>query len=165
MERLEFESGRPLPDEYLLELGRMMAMWPHLEFGLDLVIGRLMGFDLHDARPVIAFAHANFQQRVEIFSTLCNRMQADHIQLENYDAVLKKIRGAQKGRNKYAHNIIALDGSGGLAVTPIMAKGVFKMVPEPVRLSEIKEVTAKIFDAARALHALVVPLQNINSNS
>lgn len=164
MERLKFESGRPLPDEFLLELGRMTAMWPRLEFGLDLVIGRLMGFDLHDVRPVIAFAHANFQQRVEVFSTLCNRMQANHSQLKNYKSVLTKIQGAQKGRNKYAHNVITPNSSGKMVVTPIAARDVFKMVPEPVYLNDIKEVTAKILEAAGALHSLVIQVQDINSN-
>ncbi|WP_330215973.1 hypothetical protein [Pseudomonas sp. AM8] len=162
MERLEFASDQPIPDEYLLELGRMTATWTRLEFGLNFVISRLMGFDRYDVRPVIAFAHANFQQRVEVFAALCDRMQANHSQLALYQSVLTKIKGAQKGRNKYAHNVITSDGSGKIFVTLITAKGSFKIKPETIYLNDIKEVTAKIVEAAHGLNSLIVQTQEVD---
>lgn len=162
MERLEFASDQPIPDEFLLELGRMTASWTRLEFGLNFVISRLMGFGRYDVRPVIAFAHANFQQRVDVFAALCDRMQTSHSHLELYQSVLTKIRGAQKGRNKYAHNVITSDGSGRTFVTLITAKGTFKIKPETIYLNDIKEVTAKILEASYGLNSLIIQTQDVD---
>ena len=44
----------PLPDDYLIELGRVAALWATLETFLNMCIGKLAGFnDINDAKPFI----------------------------------------------------------------------------------------------------------------
>lgn len=156
MERLEFRGDWPMPDDFLLELGRMTAMWPSLENTVNISIGKLMGYkDLLDARVVIALAHSNFQQRVDILSSLCDQLSTDYPHLGKHQAVVKQIKSAQVGRNKYAHNGMSTDDDGKVVVAFASARGVLKTTVEIVHLNDIKEVTAKIHEASCALHSLI----------
>lgn len=52
-------DGWPLPDSYLLELGRIAALWATLESFLNLCIGKLAGFnDLNDPKAFILVTHS-----------------------------------------------------------------------------------------------------------
>lgn len=156
MNRLDFRDGWPIPNEFLLELGRMTAMWPSLEIGINFGIAKLMGYEaILDARPVIALAHANFQQRIDIFESLCDQLVDEHPRLRDYKAVCTRVKAAQKARNKYAHNAISKDDHGNFVVSNASARGTLKLNVEIVRLNDIKEATAKIHEAGCALHNLV----------
>src|SRR5258707_122395 len=51
--KLNFD-GWPLPDAYLLEIGRVAALWASLESFLNICIGKLCGFnDLNDPKAFI----------------------------------------------------------------------------------------------------------------
>jgi len=67
-------DGWPLPDDYLRELGRVAALWTHLESFLNIWIGKLAGFDLNDPKWFIFVAHASFPQRLDIFGALCEQL-------------------------------------------------------------------------------------------
>lgn len=55
----------PMPDDYLIELGKITVMYGHLESTVDQAISKLSGFSASlDWRISILLAHANFQQRV-----------------------------------------------------------------------------------------------------
>lgn len=156
MNRLDFEDGWPVPNDFLLELGRMTAMWPSLESVINVGIGKLMGYDqVLDTRSVIALAHANFQQRIDIFESLCDQLAPQFPNLRDYKAVCMRVKAAQKARNKYAHNAISLGDDGNYVVTHASARGTLKLNVEIVRLNDIKEATAKIHEACCAVHSLV----------
>jgi len=62
----------PAPDEYLLELGRVSALWASLETQLDIGLGELAGFnDMADPRPFILVRHTSFPQKLDMLSALC----------------------------------------------------------------------------------------------
>lgn len=156
MKRLDFEDGWPLPNDFLLELGRMTALWPSLESVVNVGIGKLMGYDqVLDERSVIVLAHANFQQRIHIFESLCEQLAPNYPHLADYKSVCTRINSAQKARNKYAHNAISQNDDGNWVVTYATARGTLKLNVEIVRLSEVKEATAKIHEACCAVHSLV----------
>lgn len=156
MNRLDFRDGWPIPNEFLLELGRMTALWPSLEIGINFGISKLMGYPaVLDHRPVIALAHANFQQRLDIFESLCDQLLPEYPKLRDYKAVCTRVKAAQKARNKYAHNAISKDDDGNLVVSNASARGTLKLSVEIVRINDIKEATAKIHEAGVALHNLV----------
>ena len=52
IERLPFE-GWPLPDAYLVEIGRVTVLWSSLETFLNLSLGKLAGFADGDPKPFI----------------------------------------------------------------------------------------------------------------
>ncbi|MDN7542314.1 MULTISPECIES: hypothetical protein [Burkholderia] len=154
--RGEFNPNWPVPDEYLLELGRMVSVWGSLESMTAVAISMFAGYDSPtDPRALTMVAHSNFQQRVDIVSSLCGQLVEEYPHIQNYEGVIKKIRAAQAGRNKYAHNALSLDEDGQVHIAYMSARGTFKTTVEVVRLAEIKEVTAKIHEAVCALQALI----------
>ena len=157
MKRHAFADNWPAPNDYLLELGRMTAVWGTLESAVNLAISKLAGYSMPlDVRALILVAHSNFQQRVDIISTLCEQLLSQYTDLAEYKAVIAKIEAAQNSRNKYAHNAIVTNDETGLVnVSFVSARGTLRTKTEVVRLEEIKEVTAKIHEAMCALHTLV----------
>ncbi|MBJ9659113.1 hypothetical protein I5746_00975 [Burkholderia gladioli] len=154
--RGEFNPNWPVPDEYLLELGRMVSLWGSLESTTAVAISKLAGYDSPtDPRALTMVAHSNFQQRVDIVSSLCGQLVDQVPHLRDYESVIKKVRAAQAGRNKYAHNALSLDEDGLVHIAYMSARGIFKTTVEIVRVAEIKEVTAKIHEATVALHGLI----------
>jgi hypothetical protein len=69
---VNFNPNWPLPDDYLLELGRMVSVWGSLESTTALAIARLAGYDSPtDPRALTMVAHSNFQQRVDMALSTC----------------------------------------------------------------------------------------------
>jgi len=68
----------PAPNQHLIELGRIMALWGILESNVNLAISKLAGYEaIMDWRAAILTAHSNFNQRVDILATLCDELQKD----------------------------------------------------------------------------------------
>jgi len=157
MKRHDFKDHWPAPNDYLLELGRMTAIWGTLESSVNIAISKFAGYESAlDFRALIMVAHSNFQQRVDIVSTLCEQLLPEYPKLKNYKAVISKIQAAQKARNKYAHNAVtAHEDTGEVSVSHATARGTLKTTTEQVNLADIKEATAKIHEAMCALHTLV----------
>ncbi|MCA8089014.1 hypothetical protein [Burkholderia cenocepacia] len=71
----EFNPNWPVPDEYLLELGRMASVRGSLESTAAIAISKLAGYESPtDIRALAMVAHSNFQQRVDIVSSLCGHL-------------------------------------------------------------------------------------------
>lgn len=152
--RHDFHADWPVPDAYLLELGRLMCMWGSLEAMMVFAVSKLAGYPaLTDWRAHVMMAHATFQQRADVVETLCEQLLPEYPHLANYKAVVKLVRAAQQSRNKYAHNGLIDDGKGGVNIAWVSARGTFKATVEIVPLAELKEVTAK---GSRSIHRLRV---------
>lgn len=135
----------------------MTTLWGTLETNLDLAISKLAGYEkILDSRALILLAHSNFQQRVDILSSLCEWLLPSYPNLVEYKEVVKKINSAQKSRNKYAHNSVTIDeDSGKVFTTYYSARGELKTNTEIVHLADIQEATAKIHESMCALHTLI----------
>ena len=155
--RHQFKANWPAPDNYLLELGRMTSIWGTLESAVDLAISKFAGYEkVLDSRALIIVAHSNFQQRIDIISSLCEWLVPDFPSLASYKVVISKIEAAQKARNKYAHNaIVTNNDTREVNVSSVSARGSLKMKTEIVKIEDIQEATAKIHEAMCALHTLV----------
>src|SRR5260221_108403 len=101
--KLNFDRW-PLPDAYLLELGRVSALWASLESFLNLCIGKLAGFnDINDPTWFILVTHSSFPQRLDILSSLCEHLVNSFPTLTDYKPVVDRLRHAQKLRNDFMH--------------------------------------------------------------
>ena len=75
--KLKF-SGWPVPDEFLIEIGRVSALWASLESFLNVCLGKLAGFnDLNDPKPFILITHSSFPQRLDILGALCEQLEPE----------------------------------------------------------------------------------------
>lgn len=157
MKRHEFPDNWPAPNQYLLELGRMTTIWGTLESAINVAISKLAGYSRPlDFRALVVVAHSNFQQRVDIVSTLCEQLAPEYPNLATYRQVIAKIEAAQKARNKYAHNaVVTNEETGEVQVSFVSARGKLKTTIETVHLADIKEATAKIHEAMCELHTLI----------
>ena len=152
----KFPNGFPIPDEYLVELGRITALWGSLEAAVNMGIRKLSGMPKIDAwRVDILMAHSSFQQKVDIIQTLCEQLLPEYPGLKNYREAVTLVRSAQLLRNQYSHSGIAPDENGEIRSTRLQARGKLKITMELVKVSDLREVSRKTHLALLALHELI----------
>jgi hypothetical protein len=151
-------SGWPLPDEYLIELGRVSALWGSLESFLNICIGKLAGFhELHDPKPFILITHASVPQRLDMFGALCEHLVAELPHLAAYKQVIGALRTAQKSRNNFMHHGMAVNPESGAVDMAIgSARGTLKVSVEKVDIADIRRATMDIDEAQTVLYRLVL---------
>jgi len=155
--KIEFPENFPVPDEYLLELGRITVLWGSLESSVNHAINYLSGINPEDRwRVSVLTAHSNFKQRVDIIETLCNELQKTFPNLSMYPETIKLITKAQGMRNHYSHNGLRLnDETGKVETSSIKARGMLKTEVKPVHISDLKAVSGKIHLALLSIHELL----------
>lgn len=155
--KLNFE-GWPLPDAYLVELGRVAALWATVESFLNFCIGKLAGFnDLNDPKPFILVTHSSFPQRLDMLAALCEQLAKEFPNLKGCPAVVQQLRQAQKLRNDYMHYDMALnEESGQIEMAKGTARGTVKVGVETVSIADIRRATVAIHEAHLALYKLVL---------
>lgn len=151
-------SGWPLPDNYLVEVGRVALLWASLENFLNLCVAKLAGFDnALDERAYILLTHSSFPQRLDGFAALCDLLQGEFPNLQGYAKVVAKLKAAQKTRNRFMHYSMALDEETGRVEMPIgSARGSLKTKVETISVEDIKRASVEIDEAQRALYKLVL---------
>jgi hypothetical protein len=147
----------PLPDEYLIELGRISGLWGSLENLLNVTIGKLAGFELGDPKAFILVTHASFPQRVDILSSLCEQLVSSYPTLKDYLQVVSALRDSQKQRNRYMHNGLGPNEQGDkIQIALGSARGSLKTSVNTVEIVDIRRVSVSIHNAMRALGKLVL---------
>lgn len=151
-------TGWPLPDNYLVEVGRVAILWASLENLLNLCIAKLAGFDnAVDERAYILLAHSSFPQRLDGFAALCDVLQDQFSDLRGYAGVVAKLKAAQKTRNRFMHYSMALNEETGRVEMAVgSARGSLKTKVEAVSVEDIKRASVEIAEAQRALYKLVL---------
>lgn len=157
IQKLDF-SRWPLPDEFLIELGRVSALWAGLEGLLNMCLGKLSGFnDLNNPMPFILVTHASMPQRLDMLSALCELLAPTYTRLANYKDVITKLKSAQALRNKFLHHTIGLDPETGQAEIAIgSARGTLKANVEKIDIADIRRAVISIDEAQTALCKLVL---------
>jgi hypothetical protein len=157
LKRLDF-SGWPLPDQYLIEIKRVSALWASLESLLNICLGKLAGFnDVNDPKPFILVNHSSFPQRLDMLGALCEQLAPDFPDLANYNSVIGVLRSAQKLRNTYMHHGMAKNpATGNLEMATGSARGKLSVKVEVVTVQDIRRATVAISEATRALYKLVL---------
>jgi len=155
--KLNFDNW-PLPDAYLVELGRVAALWASLESFLNMCVGKLAGFnDLNDPKAFILTTHSSFPQRLDMLAALCEQLVREFPNLKDYPAVVQQLRQAQKLRNDYMHYGMALnEASGHVEMAKGTARGTVKVGVQSVSIADLRRATMAIHEANLALYKLVL---------
>ena len=150
-------EGWPLPDEFLVELGRISAHWTTLESMMEIYIAKLAGFnELGDLKPFILLRHTSFPQKLDMLSALCENLVPDFSRLRGYEGTVAQIRTAQKSRNRFIHNSVGFDPETKKATLSVAsARGSVKTSIEDIDILDIRAVSIEIQEAMRNLHRLV----------
>jgi len=157
----ELPQNWPAPDEYLIELGRISALWGSLESNVNIAISKLAGYEeTLDWRAATLTVHSNFKQRVDILSTLCDELQYEYPHISAYKIVIAKIKKVQTRRNRYAHNAIYFNEETGKVETSFMsARGKLKITIEEVNIDDLKAISADIHEVMLDLHHLITQVR------
>ena len=157
----EYPEEFPLPENYLLELGHITVLWANLEAEVKVAINYLSGVgELDQWRVYILTAHCGFQERVDIVETLYKQLQGVLPEFAEFSQVVKLIRAAQKERDRYTHNTLAMNEKKQVQITRQQAQGSLKIKVELVSPSDLKNVSRKIHLAILALDVLIKGVKN-----
>lgn len=161
MENIEFPENFPAPDEYLVELGRITALWGSLESSVNIALNKLSGINDADSwRVHVLTVHSNFKQKVDAIETMCHKMQSEYHHLAMYKETIKLVRKTQNKRNHYLHNgLFYNEENGNVQTSSMQARGVLKTKVENVTVKELKEVSALIHLSLLSLHELVTTVK------
>lgn len=161
MENIEFPENFPAPDEYLIELGRIAALWGSLESSVNVALIKLSGIDDIDGwRVHVLTVHSNFKQKVDCIETLCHKMQEQFPHLSMYKDTVKVIQKAQTRRNHFLHNGLFYNSESGQVETSSMqARGILKTKIEKVTVSDLKSISALIHLSLLSIHELVTGMK------
>ncbi len=156
IERIDF-SGWPIPDEYLIEIGRVSALWAILESFMTMCIGKLAGFnEINDPKPFILVTHASFPQRLNMLSALCEQLVQEYHHLKKYKETIAALKSAQKARNKFLHNGVVFNSETKSFEMPVgTARGTLKVGVEKITLADIRQTSIAINEAHTDLLNLV----------
>jgi hypothetical protein len=151
-------SGWPVPDKFLIEIGRVAALWASLESVLNICIQKLARFnDLNDPTPFILLAHTNFPQRLDMLGALCEHLLPKFARLRDYKVVISALRKAQTGRNRLMHHGVFHDAGTDRVHMPLgSARGTLNTATHSLAVEDIKRVSVEIDEAKRALYRLVL---------
>lgn len=155
----DYRIDWPIPDAYLIEVGRIAALWASLESFLNTCIGKLAGFDPLSTDPThfILLIHSSFPQRLDMLGALCEELKESHPHLLNHKEVISKIKAAQAARNKYAHNGLTYDReTNKCTMAEGSARGKVKTSVNDVSVENIHAVAKEIHMALLALYKLVL---------
>lgn len=160
----DYRIGWPIPDAYLIEVGRIAALWASLESLLNTLIGKLAGFDplSNDPTHFILITHSSFPQRLDMLGALCEQLKEEHPHLSSHKEVISKIKSAQSARNKYAHNGITYDPEKKkYVIAEGSARGKVKTSVTEVSVENIHAVAKEIHVASLSLYKLVLNKENM----
>lgn len=153
----EYALNWPVPNEYLLELGRITALWAALESLLNTCITCLAGFGIEDDTPFILITHSSFPQRLDMLSALCEHLKSEHPNLENHRLICQQLKAAQVARNKFAHNGLVYNQEEKICYMPEgSARGKIKKGVTKISVDEIHNVSKVIHEATLSLYELVL---------
>jgi hypothetical protein len=150
-------SGWPLPDDYVIEVGRVALLWAVLENFLMTCIGKLAGFNKPlDERAFILLAHSTFPQRLDNLAALCSLLKGEG-QLADYEEVVALPKTAQKARNRFIQHGAYFDGDDGKFHMAVgSARGNMKTRVDQISVQDVKRACVQIDEANRALYKLVL---------
>lgn len=147
----------PLPNEFLVELGRISVLFSLLESNVNVAISKLSGYEgILDWRSAVTTAHANFKQRIEILETMLHELHDEHPNLDGYLRIIKSLKSVQAGRNKYSHNTMGVsESSEKVELSSLSARGKLKPSLETVSIDDLKDLAARIHVVHLDLHELI----------
>jgi hypothetical protein len=146
----------PMPEAFLLELGRIAAMWASLENVINLTLTKLCGLEVCDPRGVILFEHLSMPQKLDTLGALGDQLAQRYTNLKDLPGAIAKIRSAQKLRNDYIHNSLTYSAEEDCLEMPVgSARGKLKADVRKVHKVDLKRAVVEISVAQRHLWRVV----------
>jgi hypothetical protein len=146
-----------IPDEYLLEIGRVCVQWGILETVADLGINKFAGFRSVDPRALIITAHMTWPLKMDVLESLVTALREDnkYSHLARFDEIKPVLKKAQEGRNKCVHGQWGYH-DGVVSKLRTTARGKLKASVDPITIADITSAADDIGRAGAALMKLIL---------
>jgi len=158
------DDGMPeylkMPDEYLIEIGRIAVRWGHLESLLVTVLCTALSDNdpfASDGRPRAAFTHMAWPQKMDALSSMLKISRPDLAQ-EYLEKVQPSLKDVAAKRNAALHQQWDADKSG-VTRTNVKARGTLEITSSEVPISELKQIVKALRNAQKLLiYCVLAPL-------
>lgn len=144
-----------LPEPYLTAIGRVCVQWSQLEATADLMLRKMMGFDIHDPRGYAITPHMSWPLKMDILSSLIEMYIKDHPHLSAFSDVQKMLKTSQDSRNRIIHAQWHFE-NGNAYMLRATARKRFKTNIDPISVNEINEISSQIGATAIKLYQAVL---------
>ena len=152
-----------IPDEYLVEIGRVTVRWSLLESVLDLCLIKLAGKDILEKRSQIIFNHMAFPMKLDVMGAFVSTLLPGYPALSGFPAIQRLLKKAQEHRNSVIHGRWGFDETTReVTISRLSARGKLKFSITPVSIAEISAMTDLIVKASHDLHSLVTKAGTTN---
>jgi hypothetical protein len=112
---------------------------------------------MNDPRAFILVTHSSFPQRLDILAALCEQSVHAFPTLKGYEAVVQKLRQAQKLRNDFMHYGMSKNlESGHVEMAKGTARGNVKVGVEKITIADLRRASMAIHESQLALYKLVL---------
>ena len=143
-----------IPDEILLEIGRVTVVWGILETVVDLSIAKLAGFN-EGPNGAIITAHMAWPLKMDVLEALIVSLRPEHPHLGAFSDVKPQLKKAQDGRNRTAHGSWGME-RGQAVKLRATARGKLKVSMDVVTVQDLETIKLDIYRAGTALLMLVL---------
>lgn len=154
-------DGWPVPDEYLVEIGRLALLWARLETYLATTIAVLAGHgDPTDARAYVLFNHHSFEQNLQLLAKLCSHLVYSTPNLKAYPDVIAKLGVAKQERDRLINGSMAPNpGNGAIEMEVIAVEDKLTNSCQQVELADFKRAVLLLDDAQHSLYELIIAVE------
>jgi hypothetical protein len=148
------EDDFGIPDEYLLELGKIIVSFGKLESLLNETLAWAMIDDIAAyPRALAAFAHMNFTMRMDALEAMLFLIEKEFAELYR-DKVYQHLKDAQAGRNSAVHQLWSTS-QGEITRSDVKAKRKLKLTTTSVSLQDLKDVLQTVENAYSSLSVAI----------
>jgi hypothetical protein len=144
-----------LPEPYLTAIGKVCAQWSVLEWQVGMVISKLSGYEIFDARPAMLTAHMSWPQKLDVLGALVAANRESYPHLERFDVVRPMLKKAAAGRNRVVHGQWTSE-EGKIHMLRLSARGELKTEIVPVTVKEIEIIADDISAATAAVLKMIL---------
>jgi|SRR5690606_4122235 len=154
-------SGWPLPDAYLIEVGRLALMWSRLENLLRNTVANLAGLEnLSDPRLFTVFKFSDFERDVQLLEQLCAQQAANAPNLKRYPALAAELRAARQAYALYIHGGMTPNpGDGEIEMDMPRADHPKRTETRRISVVDIRRAVLLIDETQHSLYNMVAALE------
>ncbi|MET0379085.1 MAG: hypothetical protein ABW049_08855 [Spongiibacteraceae bacterium] len=160
IDKLDLE-GWPLPDDYLIEVGRLALVWGRLENLLRNVVANLAGLEnLSDPRLFLVFNHPDFEHNVELLRQLCKQLAPGTPNLKHYPELVAQLLAVKKIRDTYLNGAMSPNpGNGEIEMDVPAEHNPAEIITRKVQVVDLRCAMMAIDDVQHEVYNLVVGLE------
>jgi hypothetical protein len=155
---VEMDKEWDIPNEYLIEMGRLSVRWSRLETLIEFSMIELLGKSPLEGRSLVLFTHMTFPQKMDIMGALIVEclLNPQYQWLSRYKVdVAPLLKDAASKRNTIIHAKWMLDPDDCVWKSAISARGTLKMERTRGTIRELEDASKSIVKAGERLVALV----------